>query len=120
MTDTIELRDIRFSTIVGVLPEERLREQPVSLDIDLVRDCSEAARHDDLAETTNYAQVITVAIDIARSGQFQLLETMAHRIGAAVLGLDTAIDEVTVVARKLRPPVPEDVGTVGVRCTLTR
>ena len=36
MTDTIELRDIRFSTIVGVLPEERLREQPVSLDIDLV------------------------------------------------------------------------------------
>lgn len=120
MTDTIELRDIRFSTIVGVLPEERVREQPLSLDIDIARDFSEAARHDDLRATTNYAHVITLAIGIAREGQFQLLETLSHRVASGVLAVDAAIESVTVSVRKLRPPVPEDVATVGVRCTLTR
>lgn len=120
MTDTIELRDIRFSAIVGVLPEERERQQPLSVDIDIVRDFLEAARHDDINATTNYAQVITTAITIAQHGEFQLLETLAHRIASGVLGVDVAIESVTVAVRKLRPPVPEDVATVGVRCTLTR
>jgi dihydroneopterin aldolase len=120
VTDTIELRDIRFSAIVGVLPEERERQQPLSVDIDIVRDFTEAARHDDIDATTNYAHVITKAITIAQHGEFQLLETLAHRIASGVLGVDVAIKSVTVTVRKLRPPVPEDVATVGVRCTLTR
>jgi len=37
-----------------------------------------------------------------------------------VLALDGAIESVTVAARKLRPPVPQDVSTVGVRVTVRR
>lgn len=120
MNDTIELRDIRCSVIVGVLPEERLREQPITFDIDFVRNFATAALNDDISATTNYAQIITLAIDVARTGQFQLLETLAYRVAQAVLDFDADVDSVHVAVRKLRPPVPEDVATVGVRCRVQR
>jgi len=75
---------------------------------------------DDLAETTNYAEILTLATRVARDGQFLLLETLAYRVAREVLAFDDEIDAVTVSVRKLRPPVPQDVATVGVRCTVTR
>jgi dihydroneopterin aldolase len=120
VNDTIELRDIRCSVIVGVLPEERVREQPITFDIDFVRNFATAALNDDINATTNYARVISLAIDVARQGKFQLLETLAYRVAQAVLDFDVEVDTVHVAVRKLRPPVPEDVATVGVRCTVQR
>ena len=50
----------------------------------------------------------------------QLLETLVHRVAQAILDFDPEITSVTVVVAKLRPPVPEDVATVGVRCSVQR
>jgi FolB domain-containing protein len=120
VTDVIEIRELRVSAIVGVLPEERDRPQPLALDLDLYRPLEPAALSDDLAETTNYAAVITLSATVAAEGQFLLLETLAYRIAHEILALDPEIERVTVAARKLHPPVAEDVATVGVRCTLER
>ncbi|MGA7836063.1 MAG: dihydroneopterin aldolase [Acidimicrobiales bacterium] len=120
MSDLIELRGLRVSAIVGVLSDERERPQPLSFDIDIARPFEEAAMNDDLAETTNYAEVLRVAATVAHEGAFLLLETLAYRVAHEVLGIDHAITSVTVAVRKLRPPVPEDVATVGVRCTVAR
>jgi dihydroneopterin aldolase len=49
-----------------------------------------------------------------------LLETLAYRVAREILSYDEGIASVTVAVRKLRPPVAEDVATVGVRCTVTR
>ena len=46
----------------------------------------------------------------------QLLERLAQRIAETVLA-DPKIAAVTVCVRKLRPPVPVDVATAGVRIT---
>jgi len=120
VSDVVEVRDLRVSTIVGVLSEERERPQPLSIDLDLHRPFEAAAMSDDIAETTNYAAVITLATRVATEGQFLLLETLVYRVAYEVLALDPEISQVTVAARKLRPPVAEDVATVGVRCTLER
>jgi dihydroneopterin aldolase len=120
MSDVIELRELRVSAIVGVLIEERDRAQPLSFDIDIARSFEQAARNDDLAETTNYAEVLGRAAKVARDGAFLLLETLAYRVAVEILGIDPAISSVTVAVKKLRPPVPEDVGSVGVRCTVVR
>ena len=61
MSDVIELRELRVSAIVGVLAHEREREQPLEIDIDVERSFEEAALHDDLAATTDYAAVLRVA-----------------------------------------------------------
>ncbi len=120
MSDHIEIRGLRCTVIVGVLAEERDRAQLIEIDLDLERPIEGAAISDDLAETTNYAEVLSLARRIATEGRFLLLETLVYRVAREVLAVDEAIESVTVAARKLRPPVPEDVATVGVRTTVRR
>lgn len=120
MTDVIELRELRCSAVLGVLVEERTRAQPLVFDIDLVRSFAAAAADDDLGATTNYAAVLTLVNQIAVEGGYFLLETLANRVARAVLDFDPGIESVTVAVRKVRPPVPEDVVSVGVRCTVQR
>jgi len=120
VSDVIELRELRCSAVVGVLSDERERPQPLAMDIDIERPFEAAAMSDDIAETTNYAGALTLATRVASDGAFLLLETLAYRIAREILAFDAEITSVTVGVRKLRPPVPEDVATVGVRCTLRR
>jgi dihydroneopterin aldolase len=120
VNDVIELRDLRCSAIVGVLSEERDRAQLLVFDLDLVRPFEEAAINDDITETTNYADVLTLTTRIATEGQYLLLETLAYRVAYEILGFDPEIESVTVAVRKARPPVVEDVASVGVRCTVHR
>ena len=120
MSDIIELRGLRVDAIVGVLAEERVRAQPLLIDIDLERPFRDAADSDDLGATTNYAEVLSLAQRVASQGRYMLLETLATRLARKLLALDTGIKAVTVAARKLDPPVPEDVDSVGVRTTVRR
>ncbi len=120
MIDVIELRDLRCEVIVGLLEHERENLQPISIDIDIRRSFERAAQSDDVTNTTNYALIITMAEKIAREGQFLLLETLVSRVAQAILDFDAEVDAVTVAVRKLVPPVPENIASVGVRTTLTR
>ena len=120
MNDVIELRDLRCSAIVGVLAEERDRAQPLVFELELVRPFEEAALNDDIAETTNYADVLSLTVRTATEGRYLLLETLAYRVAYEVLALDEEIASVTVAVKKVRPPVVEDVASVGVRCTVRR
>jgi dihydroneopterin aldolase len=116
----IELRSLRCSAVVGVLDHERESPQPLSFDLDLTRNIESAALNDDLSATTNYAEVLERVVNVASEGEFLLLETLAYRVALEVLACDPEIERVVVTARKLRPPVPEDVATVGVRVELDR
>jgi FolB domain-containing protein len=120
VSDLIELRELRCSAVVGVLAEERERAQPLVMDLDIERPFEEAAMNDDIAATTNYADILSLASNVATVGRFLLLETLAQRIALEVLAYDKEIISVTVAVRKVRPPVLEDVASVGVRCTVLR
>ena len=116
MTDRIELRGLRFAGICGVLPEERERRQPLEVDLDLVVDLTEAGRTDDLHATVDYGQVCADVEQVVLDLQPELLERLAQGIADAVLAHD-GVEEVTVGVRKLRPPVPQQLATSGVRIT---
>ncbi|NNN02008.1 MAG: dihydroneopterin aldolase [Acidimicrobiaceae bacterium] len=120
MSDVIELRSLRCSAVVGVLPEERERAQPLEFDLDLARPFEAAAFNDDITETTNYASVLALVVRVATEGRYLLLETLAYRVAYEILDLDPEVRSVSVTLRKMRPPVLEDVATVGVRCTVHR
>jgi 7,8-dihydroneopterin aldolase/epimerase/oxygenase len=120
VNDVIELRELRCSAVVGVLAEERDRAQPLIFDLDLVRPFEAAAINDDIAETTNYADVLSLTVRTATEGRYLLLETLAYRVAYEVLALDPEIASVTVSVRKVRPPVAQDVASTGVRCTVHR
>jgi len=103
VNDVIELRELRCSAVVGVLAEERERAQPLVFDLELVRPFEEAALNDDIAETTNYADVLSLTCRTATEGRYLLLETLAYRVAYEVLALDEEIASVTVSVRKVRP-----------------
>jgi dihydroneopterin aldolase len=116
MTDHIELRGLRVLGICGALPEEQDRPQPLEVDLDVEVDLGEACRSDALADTVDYGAVARAAARVAGTERFTLLERLAERIAEEV-GADARVESVTVAVRKLRPPVPVDLATAGVRLT---
>ena len=120
MTDRIELLDLRIDAVVGALPFERERTQPLSIDLVIERSFAEAARTDDLRLTSDYAALLTLAQRVVITGAFTLLETLVYRVGHALLASDPAIVAATVTARKLEPPVAPRVASVGVSTTVRR
>jgi dihydroneopterin aldolase len=116
LADTIELRSIWAMGIHGVLPEEQTRPQPFEVDLDVESDLSVAARSDDVGDTIDYGALAERVVHIVSNEHFQLLERLAERIAEAVLA-DPRATSVTVAVRKLRPPVPVDMATAGVRIT---
>ena len=57
-------------------------------------------------------------IEAVNAGEaFQLFERMATRVAEAILE-DRRIDAVTIEVRKLRPPVPQDIASSGIRLTV--
>jgi dihydroneopterin aldolase len=115
--DRIQLRGLRVVGTHGVLPEEQARPQPFELDLDLAVDLALASVSDRLADTVDYGAVAELAAGVVAGPSFELLEALAEAVAQAALASDLRITEVTVHLRKLRPPLPMDLGTVGVRIT---
>lgn len=113
-TDRIEVRGLELLVYCGVLPEEQARKQPFLFDLDLYLDLSKAGESDDLAHTADYGRMVDVLAEKLDVERFALLEKMTTRVAELVFA-HSAVDEVTVTARKLRPPVAAHVDTTGVR-----
>ena len=120
MTDAIELRGLRVTAFVGALPEERERAQPLEIDVDIACALAAAGTSDRLDDTVDYGAVCDAVDKVFGDGHIVLLEAVAERIAAAVFSVDARIGEVTIAVRKLRPPVPQDLATSGVRITRAR
>jgi len=118
--DRIELRGLRLVGRVGVLDIERTQDQPLELDLDLLVDLAAAGASDDLADTVDYGAVCARVAATVSEGHVELLERLAARVAEAVLDLDVRITAVDLAVRKLRPPVPQDLATSGVRLVRAR
>ena len=118
--DRIELRGLHLMAVVGVLPEERTRAQPVEIDLDLVADLRPAGSSDRLDDTVDYGAVTEAVAAVVASSRPELLERLAELIAAAALGADGRITSVSVGVRKLRPPVAHQLASCGVRVRRAR
>lgn len=120
-SDVIELRGLRATGTHGVLEEEKARPQPFEVDLDLHLDLRAAGASDRLGDTVDYGAVASAVVATVGGPHADLLEHLAERIARAAAdaaaGPDgrSRLDAVTVTVRKLRPPVPVDLATAGVR-----
>lgn len=118
-SDRIEIRGLRVVGTHGLLPEEQSRGQPFELDLDVEADLSAAGRSDAIERTVDYAEVVRRATAVVTDSSYRLLEALAGAIAEAVLA-DTRVTSVSVGVRKVRPPLPADLASVGVRITRSR
>jgi dihydroneopterin aldolase/2-amino-4-hydroxy-6-hydroxymethyldihydropteridine diphosphokinase len=103
----------------GVLAEERDRPQPFEVDLDVVADLGRAGASDDLSHTIDYGALAAHVVGVVGGERCDLLERLAARIAEVVL-TEPRVSSVTVAVRKLRPPVPVDLASAGVRVTRSR
>ena len=116
MADRITLTGLKVRGFHGVYEHERRDGQDFVVDATLWLDSRPAAASDDLADTVDYGLVCQHVEQLVVGGTHTvLLEALAEKIAKRVLGIDERITGVTVALRKLRPPVPQDLATSGVR-----
>lgn len=118
--DVIRLEGLQLVGIVGVLPEERERAQPLRVDLDLHVDLSAAGQSDALGDTVDYGAVCDAIAHTVDTARPELLERLAAQVADAVFEVDERIGSLTVVIAKLRPPVPHALAASGVRITRRR
>ncbi len=119
MSDAIEIRALRALGIHGANPAEQDQPQPFEVDLVVEADLAPAGREDDLDATVDYGRLVERARRIVVEEHHQLLESLAGSIATSLLA-EAGVGAVTVTVRKLRPPLPADVRSVGVRVTRQR
>ncbi len=102
----------------GLLAEEQVRAQPFEVDLDVQIDLRAAGRSDDLADTADYAAIGSAALAVIAGPHVDLLERLAELIAraasTAVTSTGLVASAVSVTVRKVRPPVPFEMESVGV------
>ena len=96
-----------------MLPEEQDRAQPFEVDLRLEVDLTIAAASDRLEDTVDYGLLTQAVARTVELESYNLLERLADRIAGVCTSLG-GVQSVEVSVRKLRPPIPVHVASVGV------
>jgi len=83
--DHIFLRGLECQCIIGFIDWERRVPQTVLIDVEMPCDCTRAAHSDDVADTVDYKSVAKRVLGWVGESQFQLIETLAHRLALLLL-----------------------------------
>lgn len=89
----------------GVGAEETRLGQRFILDITLETDVGEAVKHDRLADTVDYGEVVAVASSVFRGKNFYLIEAAAAHVAAGILAHFPAVKNVRLTVKKPEAPI---------------
>lgn len=95
----LELCGLEVRCIIGDRPEERVREQMLSLDVVLAMDLSKVVASDALQDTVDYAKLAEEIRTALRKAQFKMIEAAAE-CAAQVCLRHTLVETVTVRVEK--------------------
>lgn len=83
--DRIELQDLRFDCVVGILESEQRKLQPLIVDLVMELPLEETARTGSLGTSINYASVAEQIVFIGQHGRWRLLESFGTAVCRLVL-----------------------------------
>lgn len=84
--DRIVLAGIRLQPRLGVTADERQTPQFCTADLVVWGDFEAAAATDELASALDYSRILATVVAVAHEREYRLMETLAYRLGRAVLG----------------------------------
>jgi dihydroneopterin aldolase len=97
--DRIFLRGLSVECIIGFIDWERRTPQTLLIDLELPCDCRRAARNDSVDDTVDYKRVAKRVLAWLPETQFQLVETLAHRLAMLLLA-EFALEWIRVSVNK--------------------
>jgi dihydroneopterin aldolase len=110
VSDTVSIRDLRVSTVIGVYDWERETEQSLVFAVDMAADVATAASRDNLADALDYSAAAQTIKTVVIEGKFQLIETAAERVADRLIS-DYALAWVRVEVVK---PIPSEGYTAAI------
>jgi len=84
--DAILIRDLRVEALIGIHRRERHVMQTLSLDLDIGLPSTEVFASDRVADTIDYEQVALRIRALASAQHYRLVETLADRVAAMLVG----------------------------------
>lgn len=120
MSDHIRVGRLAVFARHGVLAEETALGQRFFISLDAALDCRAAGEADDLALGVSYADMADVAVDVATTRRFKLIEALAEAIAGEILARFARIEAITVAVDKPAAPLPYILDGVSVEITRTR
>ncbi|MFT5208816.1 MAG: dihydroneopterin aldolase [Flavobacterium sp.] len=112
--DLVFISGLEVTTTIGAYDWEQDIRQTLIIDLELICDINKVARHDDLKDAIDYAEISTSIEKYLQKSHFQLIETVAERIAERVLS-EFNIRELTLTVSK--PQAIENARNVGVKIT---
>lgn len=99
LNDKIFIKNLTIPCKIGILEEERSKEQEIIVDAEIFHELREAGITDDINKTVDYSEIRQKIFDTVSTGESKLLETVAQKIATLLLE-DTETWKVTVRVRK--------------------
>lgn len=112
--DRINIKGLKIYAYHGCLEEERQKGQEFTLDITLFLNLTPAGITDNLEKTINYSEACHVAQEAFTKYAYNLIETAAEEVAAALLLKYSLADKVAVEVFKPHAPIPMDFENVSV------
>lgn len=109
--DKIFIKGLRADALIGAYTHERIKKQPIILDLELAVDTRQAAASDNLADALNYDTLATRVKQVISQSQFYLIETLAEHIAQFIMR-EFNVKKIRLKIRK--PNVLADVDHVGI------
>lgn len=120
MTDRILVRNLSVFAHHGVHDAEAELGQRFHLWLEARVDTREAGRSDRYADTVSYVEMSAIAVEIATTRRFNLLEALAEAVAEALLHRFPRIISIVVRVDKPSAPVPAILDGVSVEVDRTR
>lgn len=117
---TILIERLEIYGYHGVYEAEENLGQRFTLDLVLNVDLKAAAISDALEDTVDYSAVVAVAIKAFSETRHNLLEAAARSVAQAIFAAFPPVESLSLTLRKLSPPIPANLRTVGVSLDFSR
>lgn len=118
--DRITLTGLGAVGYHGVFEKERRTGQPFFVDLVMYVDLKAAGETDELTATVHYGEVAELVREIVIGPRYQLIETLAERIAAELLGQFPMIRGLEVTVHKPKAPIEVTFADVAVTIFRTR
>jgi len=115
--DQIHIRELRARCIVGINPEEREKQQEVTVHLTLYADLRRAGRSDLIEDTVDYRALKKEVLATIEGSSYYLVERLADRVAEVALGY-RGVERVRVAVEK--PGALRFARTVGVEIVRER
>ena len=96
----ISLVDLEITCIIGVNPQERIKEQNLFIDINLHVDFGDSTFSDDINKTIDYTKIAEIATQLASSKKYQLIESFCHDLNILFLEKFARIQKSKITVKK--------------------